>query len=195
MLEFMAKRVNAQLQRLKKRNSNAFMFIDEPGLQFLWSAMSGYGDQPARADMDLFFSMIERPRGVHLCGNPDWDFLLGMDLDILSLDVYTNREVFVAYAKAIREFLDRGGIIVWGVVPTNFEPFEKENIDSLISRLQGIWLALDKKGIDQDFLLSRSLLSPATCCLVNPDGEKTVEKAFAVVRVLSETLRSKYGLT
>jgi len=81
------------------------------------------------------------------------------------------------------------------VVPTNFEPFEKENIASLVSRLQKIWLALDKKGIDQDFLLSRSLLSPATCCLVNPDGEKTVEKAFAVVRVLSETLRSEYGLT
>ena len=33
------------------------------------------------------------------------------------------------------------------------------------------------------------------CCLINPDGEKTVEKAFAVVRVLSETLRSEYGLT
>jgi hypothetical protein len=195
MVEFMAKRVNVQLQRLKKRNSNAFMFIDEPGLQFLWSAMSGYGDRPARADMDLFFSMIERPRGVHLCGNPDWDFLLGMDLDILSLDVYTNSEVFVAYAKSIRKFLDRGGIIVWGMVPTNFEPFEKESIASLASRLQKIWLALDKNGVDQGFLLSRSLLSPATCCLVNPDGEKTVEKAFAVVRVLSETLRSKYGLT
>jgi hypothetical protein len=195
MLEFMAKRVNVQLQRLKERNSNAFMFIDEPGLQFLWSAMSGYGDRPARADMDLFFSMIERPRGVHLCGNPDWDFLLGMDLDILSLDVYTNSEVFVAYAKSIRKFLDRGGIIVWGMVPTNFEPFEKESIASLASRLQKIWLALDKNGVDQGFLLSRSLLSPATCCLVNPDGEKTVEKAFAVVRVLSETLRSKYGLT
>jgi hypothetical protein len=190
MLEFMARRVNAQLERLKKHNSNAFMFIDEPGLQFLWSAMSGYGDQPARGDMDLFFSMIERPRGVHLCGNPDWEFLLRMDLDILSLDAYTNSEVFVAYANSIKKFLDRGGILVWGLVPTNFEPFEKETIASLISRLQEIWVALDKKGIDQDFLFSRSLLSPATCCLVNPDREKTVEKAFAVVRELSETLRS-----
>jgi hypothetical protein len=41
MLEFMAKRVNAQLARLKKMNDNAFMFVDEPGLQFLFSAMSG----------------------------------------------------------------------------------------------------------------------------------------------------------
>lgn len=194
MLEFMAKRVNAQLERLKRQNSNAFMYIDEPGLQFLWSAMSGYGDQAARADMDLFFSMIDRPRGVHLCGNPDWDFLLGMDLDILSLDVYTNGEVFASYARSIQKFLDRGGVIAWGMVPTNFEPFEKENVGSLIGGLEEIWRALEKRGIDRDLVISRSLLSPATCCLVNPDGEKTVEKAFGVVKELSERLRERYKL-
>ena len=194
MYEFMAKRVNIQLKRLKERNPNAFMFIDEPGLQFLWSAMSGYGDQAARADMDAFFSMIDKPRGVHLCGNPDWDFLLGMDLDVLSLDVYTNGEIFSSYAGSIGKYLDRGGVLVWGMVPTNFEPFEKEDIPSLTARLEEIWSALDKKGIDRDFLLSRSLLSPATCCLVNPDGDKTVEKAFSVVKALSEDLRETYKL-
>lgn len=194
MYEFMAKRVNIQLKRLKERNPNAFMFIDEPGLQFLWSAMSGYGDQAARADMDAFFAMLDRPRGVHLCGNPDWDFLLGMDMDVLSLDVYTNGEVFASYAGSIQKYLDRGGVLVWGMVPTNFEPFEKEDIPSLITRLEDIWSALAKKGIDRDFLFSRSLLSPATCCLVNPDGDRTVEKAFVVVKALSEDLRETYRL-
>ena len=51
--------------------------------------------------------MIERPRGVHLCGNPDWDFLLELDLDILSLDVYSNGEVFVSYATSIKKFLEK----------------------------------------------------------------------------------------
>ncbi|MGA9236268.1 MAG: hypothetical protein WBV91_15700, partial [Desulfobacterales bacterium] len=36
MLDFMAKRLNVQLARLKQRNANAFMFVDEPGLQFLF---------------------------------------------------------------------------------------------------------------------------------------------------------------
>ena len=195
LLEFMAKRVNIQLTRLKKRNPNAFMFVDEPGLQFLFSAMSGYGDVAARTDMETFFSMIERPRGVHLCGNPDWDFLLGQDLDILSLDVYSNGEVFASYAPSIRKFLDRGGVLVWGIVPTNFEPFEEENMISLEKRLEEIWSALGKNGIDLEFLLSRSMLSPATCCLVNPDGEKTVEEAFKMIKQLSERLREKYRLS
>lgn len=193
IIEFLARRINIQLSKLKKINQNAFMFIDEPGLQFVFSAMSGYGDVAARKDMEIFFSLIERPRGVHLCGNPDWDFLLGLDLDILSLDVYSNGEVFTAYASSIKKFLDRGGMLVWGIVPTNIEPFEKENIDFLENRLIEMWTFLDKKGVDRDFLMSRSMLSPATCCLVNPDIEKTVEKAFTMVKELSTRLREKIG--
>lgn len=194
MLEFLAKRVNIQLSQLKKLNTNAFMFVDEPGLQFLFSAMAGYGDQAARGDMETFFSMIDRPRGVHLCGNPDWDFLLGQDLDILSIDVYTNGEVFPLYRSSIRRFLERGGILVWGIVPTNFEHFEKEDMVSLEKRLEEMWFSLQKRGVDLELLLSQSMLSPATCCLVNPDGEKTVEKAFKIIRRLSERLREKYHL-
>lgn len=194
MFEFMSKRINVQLKRLKLMNPNAFMFVDEPGLQFLFSALSGYDSTQAKSDMEQFFSMVQRPSGIHLCGNPDWDFLLNLDLDILSLDIYQNGEVFSSYWKSIKNFLDRGGVIVWGVVPTNFEPFEAENIRSLETRLTGVWDFLSGKGIDREFLLSRSLLSPATCCLVNPDGKTTVEKAFSVVNELSLRLRDRYKL-
>lgn len=192
LFEFMARKANVQLARLKEVHPRAFLFVDEPGLQFLFSAMSGYGDIAARADMEAFFSRIDRPRGVHLCGNPDWDFLLGLDIDVLSMDLYTNAEVFTAYAPSIRRFLDRGGTLVWGIVPTHFENFDKEDLASLERRLADVWTALGRHGIDLDWLISRSLLSPATCCLVNPDGEKTVEGAFQCLRQLSRRLRDRY---
>ncbi len=194
MFEFMAKRINAQLNRLKTINPNPFMFIDEPGLQFIFSAMSGYGEQKAKTDLDEFLSMIESPKGIHLCGNPDWDFLMGLDMDVLSFDIYTNAQIFAACAKSIQSFLDRGGILAWGIVPTGFETFEKENLNFLSFKLEAIWQALGKKGIELDQILENSLLSPATCCLVNQDKEKTVEKAFKLTRMLSETLREKYQL-
>ncbi|MGA2937456.1 MAG: hypothetical protein ABSF52_10210 [Syntrophobacteraceae bacterium] len=194
MLDFMAKRLNAQLNRLKALNANAFMFVDEPGLQYIFSAMSGYNSITARQDMERFFAGVERPRGVHLCGNPDWDFLLGLDLDVLSLDVYSNGEIFVAYAKSIQRFLERGGHIIWGIVPTNFEPFENENLKSLEERLLVCWRALERNGIDRHLLLCQSMLSPATCCLVNPDGVKTVEKAFERIKALSEALRGRFAV-
>ena len=76
--------------------------------------------------MDNFFAMVDGPRGIHLCGNPDWDFLLNLDMDILSLDVYTNAEIFAACAGSIKKFLDRGGVLVWGIVPTGYEIFAKK---------------------------------------------------------------------
>lgn len=195
MNEFLAKRANAQLRRLKERNANAFMFIDEPGLQFIFSAMSGYGDIAARRDLEEFFAAIERPRGVHLCGNPDWDFLLSLDLDILSLDIYTNGEVFPTYHRAVRAFLERGGVLVWGIVPTNVEPFGQETPDSLVQRLNEVWRHLERHGVDRNMLLEQSLLSPATCCLINPDGARTVEAAFSVTTEVSRRLKLQYGLT
>jgi len=194
MLEFMARRINVQLDRLLKLNPNAFMFVDEPGLQFLFSAMAGYGDQKAKVDLDQFFAMVEPPRGIHLCGNPDWDFLLGLDLDVLSLDIYTNAEIFSAYAPSVKRFLERGGVIVWGIVPTGIEAFEVENMPSLVNQLENVWNILTAKGIDRERMLAQSMLSPATCCLINPDKEKTVEKAFVMIRRLSEELREKYQL-
>ena len=192
MMEFMAQRINTQLAQLKKRNANAFMFIDEPGLQFIFSTMSGYGEQKAKTDLDNFFSMVDCPRGIHLCGNPDWDFLLGLDMDILSLDIYTNAEIFSSCTGSIKKFLDRGGVLVWGIVPTGYELSAKESLGFLMMKLEGIWQHLGKKGVDIEQLISQSMLSPATCCLVNPDKGKTVENAFSMVNHLARMLRDKY---
>ena len=194
MLEFMAKRLNVQLGRLKCRNANAFMFVDEPGLQFLFSALAGYSDIKAKSDLDQFFDQVDRPRGIHLCGNPDWDFLLNLDLELLSMDIYTNAEIFSSYAASIRRFLDKGGLIVWGIVPTGMETFSQEDLPALIGRLESVWQALSRKGVDRDRLIAQGMLSPATCCLVNPDREKTVERAFASVNRMSRQMRDAHRL-
>ena len=194
MFEFMARRINVQLERLRALNENAFMFVDEPGLQFLFSAMAGYGDVKAKEDLDYFFSLVDRPRGIHLCGNPDWDFLLGLDMEVLSMDIYTNTEIFSSYAPSIHRFLEKDGILVWGIVPTGFELFAGEDIPSLTRRLERVWRILEQKGVDRARLLKQSLLSLATCCLVNPDKEKTVEQAFRTVQRMSGELRDNYSL-
>jgi hypothetical protein len=194
LMDFMARRVQSQLTRLKAKHPRAFMFIDEPGLQFIFSSVSGYPDSRAKEDLDRFLDQIDRPRGIHLCGNPDWEFLLNRDMDILSLDIYTNGEVFSAYGQAIRKFLERGGVLAWGLIPTGFEAFDQESQDHLIAYLESLWPTLYAAGIDREQLLPQSLLAPATCCLINPDREKTVAQAYAWLKETSHRLREKYGL-
>ena len=95
---------------------------------------------------------------------------------------------------SLKDFLDRGGVISWGIVPTYTELLERETIDSLMDLLEGFWEDLVAKGVDRERLLHQSLLAPATCNLLNPDKEKTIERAFELLKELSGRLREKYRL-
>jgi hypothetical protein len=101
----------------------------------------------------------------------------------------------IIHYPSLRDFVDRGGVISWGIVPTYTELLEQETTGSLMEKLEIFWEDLTKRGMDQKRLLRQSLLAPATCNLLNPDKEKTVEKAFEVLKELSRKIREKYGLT
>ena len=77
-------------------------------------------------------------------------------------------------------------------MPTGMEAFAAENLPDLRRQLEDVWRRLMDKGIDQSQLLRQSMLSPATCCLVNEDKTRTVERAFAAVQTLSRELRQDY---
>jgi hypothetical protein len=193
LFDFIQKKVNQQYRELREKNPNAFVWIDDPGLELIFSAFSGYNEVQARNDLDPFLEGLEGPRGLHLCAKPDWDFLLKSKLDILSFDSFNCGAVIINYVS-LRDFLKRGGIISWGIVPTYTDLLERETIDSLMKLLETFWEDLFKKGVDPERLLRQSLLAPATCNLMNPDREKTVEEAFEMLKELSRKIREKYRL-
>ena len=193
LFDFVQRKVNAQTSELRRKNPRAFVWVDDPGLGLIFSAFSGYNEVQAKGDLDGFLAGIEGPRGIHLCAKPDWDFLLRSKIDILSFDSFSCGAVIVNYSS-LRDFVERGGVISWGIVPTYTELLEKESVDSLLGRLEAFWTALAERGVDRGALLRQSLLAPATCNLMNPDKEKTVEQAFGMLRELSQTVREKYSL-
>ena len=194
LFDFVQKKVNQQYQELREKNPNAFVWVDDPGLELIFTGFSGYNEVQAKGDWDRFLGGLEGSKGIHLCAKPDWDFLLKSKLDILSFDSFNCGAVIINYAS-LREFFNRGGIISWGIVPTYTELLDQETIDSLIERLESFWEGLSRKGVDRERLLRQSLLAPATCNLMNPDRERTVEKAFEMLKELSKKIREKYGLT
>ncbi len=195
MFDFIARKINAQYRQLLKAHPNAFVWIDEPGLEILFGSFTGYSSGVAKKDFKAFLDLLEGPRGVHLCGNPDWSFLLsGLDLDILSVDIYGNGHIFTRYTDEIKAFLERGAILSWGIVPTLTEELDEENPDRLTARLEEYWNYLAGRGIPMEMILDRAWIAPARCCLVNADGTATVERAYQAVRLISRRLREKYRL-
>ena len=159
----------------------------------IFNALSGYNEVHARGDLDRLLKGLEGPRGIHLCAKPDWDFLLRSGLDVLSFDSFSCGEMITRY-DSLKDFFVRGGIVSWGIVPTSTELLEEETVESLAGRLETFWEDLVRRGVDREKLLRQSLLAPATCNLLSPDKEKTVEKAFEVLKALSVKIRERYRL-
>jgi len=193
LFDFIRKKVNVQYQELKTKNPQAFVWLDDPGLGLIFNALSGYNEVQARTDLDSLLRGLEGPRGIHLCAKPDWDFLLRSRIDMLSFDSFSCGEMITHY-PSLKEYFDRGGIVSWGIVPTYTDLLREETVESLGQRLEAFWESLTKRGVDLGRILHQSLLAPATCNLLSPDKEKTVERAFVVLKEISSSIRKRYGL-
>jgi hypothetical protein len=189
--DFIQKKLNAQYAQLRAKNANTFVWIDDPGLEFVFNAMCGYDNVKAKDELTDFFDGVDGPRGLHLCGRPDWDFLLSLNIEILSFNTYAFGDIFVTYDK-VKDFLEKGNIICWGIVPTLFEEFSKEDVVSIAGRLESMWAVLERKGVDRGLIAQNSLLAPATCNLMNQDKTVTVEKSFELLASVSSYLIEKF---
>jgi hypothetical protein len=193
IFDFLGRKLRAQYEEMRAVHPGTFVWVDEPGLEMIFMSFTGYTAEKAAADYRAFLEQFPGPKGVHLCGNPDWSFLLGLDLDVLSIDVLARGHIFTRYREEIKSFLDRGGIICWGITPTLTEEFAQEDARSMLARLEELWSYLAQGGIPREQILKQAWLAPARCCLINLDGEATVEQSFRMLREVAERLKAELG--
>jgi len=190
--DILVKHLSLKARWMEKKFNDLFpgvptiIFFDEPGLSAFGSAFSGLNQEDVILSLNECFSAVEGLKGVHCCGNTDWSLLLSTKLDILSFDAYGYLETLSLYPKELRTFLERGGILAWGIVPTN-EDVLKEEAKSLVRRLKEGVKNLSKKGIDQT-LLQRAILTPScgTASLPIPLSEKVCQLTAEVSKRLRE---------
>jgi len=135
------------------------IFFDEPSLSSFGSAFSGLNREDVTGSINECLDAVKGLKGIHCCGNTDWSVLLSTHLDVLSFDAFDYLETLSLYPKDVNAFLERGGILAWGIVPTS-EAVVKEDAQSLTMRFKEGVQTLSKNGIDQT-LLQRALLTPS----------------------------------
>lgn len=179
-----------QIKLFEKFGKKIIFFIDEPYLGSYGSAYTPINKEDVVRGLTEVVDGIKSTDvlvGVHCCGNTDWSILTqARGIDIISFDAFGFLDKVMLYANNLKEFMDRGGILCWGIVPT-LEFTDKETIDSLIGRIKDGINVLTKKGVDEDLLLDNLLISPS-CGLGTLDTKKS-EKIFKLLSEVSLSIR------
>jgi hypothetical protein len=114
--------------------TETLVVLNEPYLASLGSSVVPVDKETVRAGFEDINALVEGGLGIHCCSNTDWEFLLELSPSVISIDAYTTAKEFLLYADSIVTYMERGGVVAWGIVPSEYKLFETETTDSLYER-------------------------------------------------------------
>lgn len=162
-------------------HSKQVVFIDEPSLGELMQP--GFPLAPDTA-IDLVSGALAAVEafgisGLHVCAEADIASLLATGPAVLSVPV---RPSLVDVSGRLGQFLEAGGTVAWGAVPTS-GPIPT-SAERPWRQLSAVWCSLVERGIDPVLLRTRSVVTPE-CGL----GLHTPAVAARVLRLTAEVGR------
>jgi hypothetical protein len=100
-------------------------------------------------------------------------------------------QAMTLYPAELHTFLERGGSLGWGIVPTlDREAAASETIPSLLTRFDEGMDRLVQKGFDRELLLRRALITPS-CGAGGVLTEPLAERVLGLLRELATMLRER----
>jgi len=179
-----------QIRRLERFGQKIILFIDEPYLGCFGSAYTPINREDVIRGLDELAGAVKSDKvlvGVHCCGNTDWSiFTETSGIDIISFDAFNFLERLILYAQNLEAFLEKEGILCWGIVPTQ-DFSAKVTADILTEKIKRGLADLITKGLDKDLLLNNLLLSPS--CGLGTLEEPKSEPIFKLLQGVSSFFR------
>ncbi len=186
-----------QMRCFQKFAPSGMIFFDEPALLYFGSPLFiTIGREDVVRDIDEVAAAVRAVggiSGIHCEENTDWSLLMETQIDLLDFDAYSHFRSIAMHVKKLRHFLERGGSLGWGIVPTlNREAAARETSDTLLERFERGLEELVAGGLDGEMAVRRSLITP-TCGMGGILTEELAERVLLVLRDLSGNLRRRYA--
>lgn len=183
VLKSLVMKTRWQIRQLQRVWPNVIIFVDEPYLSSFGSAFINLTREQVLQYLGEIFEAVHQEGalvGVHCCGNTDWSILMETKVDIINFDAYEYFQGMTLYIDELKNFLKRGGVLAWGIVPTS-QQIENEDSQSLHANFTGKVDDLVKRGISRKLLLGQCLITPS-CGM----GTMKIHQAERVLTLLSE---------
>ncbi len=164
--------------------------LGEPTLGLMDSPFGSVSAEEVLRVLDDFFRQVEGLAGIHCCSNMDWGQLMKGETRVINFDAYQFADKIALYPRELKAFLEKGGMLAWGIVPVAKETLEAENVDRLLKKLEEGLESVAAKGIDRRRLAERSFVTP--CCTTATLSPEQAERVFQYTQNISQRLRQKY---
>lgn len=175
-----------QIRQLADGGRSPILFLDEPYLSGFGSAFSPVGREEVIGILRIVIEYLKRNAevliGIHCCGNTDWGMLLEAGPDVINFDAFGYLDQFLLYPKEIKDFINRGGYIAWGIVPT-LESTGDETAEGLLALLKKGIARTRSWGIDSEQIAEKSILTPS--CGMGTMSPKAAQSALSLLSKLS----------
>jgi len=179
------------LRRFQSFGVPQLCFIDEPILSAFGSStyVSVQRSDVVQYLKDVIAAVHKEGglAGIHCCGNTEWTILVDAGTDVISFDAFDFGETIAYYSGPIKDYLERGGVLAWGIVPTT-PKIAQETPESLLGRLHAVVDNLAGKGIAKSLIWEKCLVTPS--CGTGSLPVDLAEKVFANLREVSRRLRA-----
>lgn len=170
--------------------AETIIFLDEPILSSYGSAFMNVGREEVINALREAIAPLQGLKGVHICGNTDWPMIMETGLDIIDFDAFYYLSSFLLYTEQLRAFLEGGGAIGWGIVPTDEEALKSVQPSDLARKLTEGMNQLVQEGIPQGLLAKRSLITPS--CGTGSLSEDGARRAYGMTAEVTALLRRNY---
>ena len=87
--------------RQKTGVTETLVVLNEPYLASLGSSVVPVDKETVRAGWEDIAALVEGGLGIHCCSNTDWEFVLGLNPSVVSIDAYATAKEFLLYADSI----------------------------------------------------------------------------------------------
>ena len=181
-----------QSKELMKLNRNVIMFFDEPSLTLLGTPFASVPNDKAAEWLNESMHGVECKKAIHCCGNTDWSLVFETDIDILSFDAYAYGHTINMFSDDVSKFLEKGGALSWGIIPSTDDGIECADANGLAKILHDNITALVKKGIDEDIIARSSLITPQ--CGLGSVTPKNADTALDLLYEVSKIMKDAYGV-
>src|SRR5262245_22623229 len=159
-------------------DSSLIVFFDEPSLVTWRRGSAPLEREPAIDLLSGALAAVDWTTGVHVCGDGDVGLALEAGPHVLGVEVGDD---LVDHTVALARFLDAGGWVAWGAVPTDRPVGERA--EPHWRRLAAVWCELTKRGIDPVPLRARGVITPA--CGLAGYGATQAERVLGIARELA----------